>query len=673
MSESRIFFPGITMDAKDPDEGIVQPSTSAEGEAPTPVRWPPPGLARLQGDVYVAAAWLAGGAVLILPLLYAMVAHQDPWSLGPLGDSIWLAFLFAIVGIPVLLAGYVSLTRLLHRSAEAVDQGHHWRVVALVATDHRRDTGFLLQGARAYRLLTPGARRRIATIRILVGWLALLGTLWLSLGFGISVVLAARGVLGPWGVVVLTLAPSVVAVAVAALLYGWEEGTLRKARKRWFTQTWSQELVREEIRSWNTAMAERAPGLVQPGEAPEGGGRARLTLRSSYVGVGIATVMAFVPIFTLIFSAAIIPILARIAVPQFERTVERFASVEPLRSYALAPDDSINAEEAGAILHTLSFVGRSYRATEGVLPPARSYPDPWFPVSDTVAEPAADWLEQLVAGIGRPLPAEQRAYLERVASHPAQAEMARLARAGRLDITGVRWSLPLPSNVTMAELSMPRMSTVREAGYAHLARAAVQAARGNTAAADTTIREVLSVGLLMADESPTVLDNLIGLVLVEMSGDALEALYRNTGDARSASLAWGLAAARRSVERARATAVHDVAARLQVMPENVLDTAFLRGVRWEYAGLLTTVGPCLNLQRVVFGPDAAYRSWLADVERELVRYPAEAELFAVARGGLLGGDPDEALPFSGRVLALTMGDADQPGSCARILGDVVGF
>lgn len=661
------------MVTQDPETARESPSTAPPSDRLTPLRWPPPGLARLQGDAYVAAAWLAAGAVLILPLLWAMVADRDPWSLGPLGESLWLAFLFGIVGIPVLLAGYVSLSRLLRRGSDAVNQGHHWRVVALVATDHRRDTGFLLQGARAYRLLTPGARRRIATIRVTVGGLALGAALWLSLGFGISVVLGARGVLGPWGVVALTLGPSAAVAATAAVLYGWEEGKLPKVRKRWFTQTWSQELERAEIRSWNTAMAERAPGLVSAAEVPEGGGRARATLRGSYVGVGIATVMAFVPVFTLIFSAAIIPVLARITVPQLDRSVERFAAVEPLRSYALAPDSAITPRAAGAMLHALSFVGRPYQAAEGVLPPERTYPDPWFPDGDSVGPPSQAQMQAIIDGMGRPLPADRRAYLDSVAVHPAHAEMSRLARAGVMDITAVRWSMPLPSDITLAQLSMPAMGTLRQAAYAHLARAAVQASRGRVAAADTTIREVLSIGLLMADESPTILDNLIGMAMAELAGDALISLYRNTGHPDADALAWGIRSAERSVERAPSTAITDVAARLRAMPQNALDSTYLRGARWEYVGLLNTVGPCLNLRRVVFGPDMEYRSWLELVEAGLVRYPAEAELFEVARGGLLGADPDDALSFSARVLALTMGDAEQPGSCARVLGDVVGF
>ena len=639
----------------------------------TPLGWPPPGLTRIEGDSYIATTWLAAGAILILPLLLAVAAEQDPWSLGPLGESIWLALLFGIVGIPVLLGGYLILVRLLWRSATAADQGHHWRVIALVAVDHRGDTGFLLEGAREYGLLTDGTRRRLATARIWVGGLLLFAALWLSLGFGIAVVAAARDRLSPWGVILTTLAPSIITALVAVVVFGWQGGILRRIRKKWYRRAWSLEQVREEIHGWQEAIAKQAPGVPEPGTIPAGGGRTGRVLRVAYVGVAVATIAAFVPVFTLIFSAAIIPTMARISVPELEETVARYASVEPLRSYALSPDTGITAQEAGHMLHTLSFVGRPYRATEGVRPPAREYPGPWFPATDTAGPPSNDWIRTAVSGIGEPIPAAQRAYLDIVATHPAHAEVARLARAPALDITSERWSLPLPSNITMAELSMPAIGGLREAGYAQLARAAVQAAEGRVAAADTTLRQLLTVGLLMADESPTVIDNLVGLGLVELAGDALVDLYRSTGYGDGDALAWGLESAARAAERARAPAVRNLAATLQAMPEQTLDDAFLRGVRWDYVGLLNTLGPCVNLRRVVFGPDAEYRAWLDRVEDELVRYPAEAELFEVARGGLLGPAPSGDLSLSARVLALTMGNPDEPGSCARILSEVVGF
>lgn len=656
------------MEPQDP-----RPAPDPDTETSPPLAWPPPGLARIQGDAYGAARWLAAGAILILPLLWSLVAPHDPWALSPLGGTLWLAFLLAIAGIPVLVGGYVVLGRLFVRASEAVGRGHHWLVVALTATDQARDTGFLLQGARAYRLLSDAGRYRLALNRLMVGALVLFAALWLSLGFGLSVLLAARGVLGPVGVAVLTVGPGAVAGLVAALAHAWEEGRVRKLRKRWFGQGWSQSLDPDDIRSWQAALATRSPRIPGPDAIPEGGGRARGVLRGAYLATGVATLMAFIPVFALVFSAAMIPVLARISVPAHDRSSARFAAVEPLRDLALDPDADISAGEAGDMLHSLSFVGRSYRDTEGVRPPAREYPAPWFPEEGRPAESGPALVDRIVAGMGLPLEGDELAYLTRVAEHPAHGEIARLARAGALDIAGQRWVLPLPDGITLAELSMPGMGSVRSGAQAHLARAAVQATRGDVAAADTTIREVLSVGLLMADESPAVVDNYVGLVLAGLAGDALVALYRNTGHPDADLLAWGTASAVRAVDRAQSPVDGDVAEALRAMPWRSLDDGSARGVRWEYVGLLSTLGPCMNLQRMVFGPDNAFRNWQRLAEASLVRYPSEAELFEVARGGLLGGSADASPSLSARVLGLTMGGAEEPGSCARVLGQFVDF
>ncbi|MFW6205731.1 MAG: hypothetical protein ACOC5I_00700 [Gemmatimonadota bacterium] len=659
-----------------PREPGLGPSPGSRGPQRLSLPWPPPGLARLHGDAYYAIQWLVAAALLVLPLLWVMVADEDPLALGLLGDSLWPAFLLGLAGVPIVLGAWVVTTRLFRRWIAAVRQGHHWWVVALVAVDHRRDTGFLLQGDREYRLLTPATRRRLANLRIVVGGLFLFAALWLTVGFGLSVLLAARGALGPWGVVLLTLAPAVVAAVLATVLHGWEEGVLRKSRRHWHDASWAEALTREEVRSWNATLAEVSSGVPPADRIPDDGGRARFALHAAHAGLTVAGALAFIPVFSLVFTAAIIPVLGQIAVPEFGTTMEEYAALEPLRSYALPPDTAIRPVDAGASLHALSYVGHPYRSTEGVLPPTRTYEAPWFPVDGppaAVDRSATEWGRRLVAVMGRPLDPEDAAYLERVSTHPAHRELDRLARAPGLDVTAVRWAFPVPSEITLAELSVPVVGRVRDAAYARLARAAVQASGGDVAAADTTLRQLLSAGLLLADESPSVLDNMVGVVMARMAGDALESLYRNTDRAEAEALAWGTDAAQRSVERARVTGSGDIPITLRAMPGRALDTAMVRGIRWEYLGLVNTVGPCMNLRRVVFGPDAGYRSWLREAELRLVRYPSESQLFQVARGGLLGQDLYEAPSFSTRLLSLTMGGGDQPGSCVRILGDVVGF
>ncbi len=645
-------------------------------DASTPLSWPPPGLARLQGDVFAATRWLLAGALLVLPLLWAVVAEQDPWSMGPLGDALWLALFLATAGIPVLLGGYLALSRLLGRTAQAVEQGHRWRVVALVASDHRRDTGFLLQGARFYETLPASVRGRLARNRLRVAALLLMASVWLSLGFGLSVVLAARGFLGPTGVWLLTLVPAALTGSAAALLYGWEERVLRRARKRWHQRPWTEDMARGEVREWNEAMAERAPAIVGPrtelddaASAPRPAGVARAV----NVALAVVTFVAFVPVFALVFSAAILPLLARVPVPELDGSRDRYAALEPLRRYALDPDPTITAAEAGAMLHTLSFVGRPYRASEGVLPPAREYPDPWFPAATGIARTEGEWARLAVEGMGERLDPNAVVYLERVAAHPAREELARLARASALDVAGARWSLPLPGGLIMTELSRPTLSSVRGAANAHLAAAALDAHYGRVARADTAIREVLTAGLLLADRAPTVLDNVVGIEMASAAGRALESLARSAGRPEAEAMAWSRRAAERTVARARAGSPDDDQSRLRAMPVAAVDPDLFPGARWEYLSLLNTLGPCMNLSRVVFGPDAEYEAWMEEARAGLVRTPADAELFDVARSGLLAGNRDAEPSLTTRVLALTMGGADRPGSCARVFGELVDF
>ncbi len=118
---------------------------------------------------------------------------------------------------------------------------------------------------------------------------------------------AARGALSSWDVVALTLIPSVVAATSGLVIYAWQAGILRRVRKQWHRRSWSTEQAREEIRSWNAAIVERASGVPDPGLMPDEDGRSATAFRVAYVALGVATLAAFVPVFTLVFSAAIIP------------------------------------------------------------------------------------------------------------------------------------------------------------------------------------------------------------------------------------------------------------------------------------------------------------------------------------------------------------------------------
>src|SRR5690606_7457845 len=116
---------------------------------------------------------------------------------------------------------------------------------------------------------------------------------------------------------------------------------------------------------------------------------------------------------------------------------------------------------------------------------------------------------QLIPRAGK-LTDDEIAYLERIVEYPAHAEFSRLARAPAADIAGGRWNTQLVAGMSVFELPIPHCGGLRDASQFHVARAVLELARGDTAAAETTLREIISVGLLVTRESPTLIDVLVG-------------------------------------------------------------------------------------------------------------------------------------------------------------------
>jgi hypothetical protein len=102
---------------------------------------------------------------------------------------------------------------------------------------------------------------------------------------------------------------------------------------------------------------------------------------------------------------------------------------------------------------------------------------------------------------------------------------------------------------------------------------------------------------------------------------------------------------------------------LDEMPSVVTDSLTIRGLRWEYFSALSTLGPCLNLNRVVFGAPANYDEWLDEVRSALVRTDEEDQLFELARRGWGVQDPGGLQPVV-RLFAQVMGGGVE--SCAAL-------
>lgn len=633
-----------------------------------PLSWPPPGMERLQGTLWrvIGLGW-TGALVLVLPLLWALAVEQPFYSLGPFEDNWELGMAVATLGGAVVVFAFWQLWTLAREAARSADLGYGTFTILEVAADSGRDTGFLIQGKRHFGALDDVRRRALVHARIR-GSLFLLGAwLWLLVGFGLAILLAARGFVTPSGIWLVTLGPTGAMALVGAFFITSQNTTVRELQTEWNAQEGTGR-IHTESQAWNAhldASGEAiALGAGSRGEAPR--------FRTAAALVVVLFVVGFGPIATIAMTTAIGPVLAEIAVPTFLAVQEMAGAAEVLRRFDVEKDPSISAARAGAALHNIAFVGLTGEAEPMEQKPSTLYADGWFP-DPTFPDPFA---ESVAAELmRRPLSDfsdAQRVALLQAAAHPAHDEFHLLARAELVDVVSGRWTVPFPDSLVFQDLPWPRFQAYRTAGLAQVAKAAVEIADGDAEAAEHTLRELVATGFLLIDQGPTLLDNLMGVELTRMGAEGLEGYYVRVGQPElAASLSWAREGALAAARKARAGLTpEDARSLLQGVPALVENETALRGLRWEYFATFNMLAPCINLHKMVFGPDDTYLEWRRRAERAIVRVPGEQRLFDLAESSVIGSaapDPDGFLP---RFLGLVLGSRGAPGSCVSLISSL---
>lgn len=634
--------------------------------SPPPLSWPPPGMERLQGRLWrvIGLSWI-GSIILVVPLLWELSVEQPFWSLGPFEGEWQVGTTIAALGVLLLLVAFGGFFELMRHSARAADNGFGTLTIVEVLTDVSRDTGFLIQGKRHFGLLGPKKRGVLVRARLRGATFVLAAALWLSVGFGIAVLLAARGFVTPSGSLLLTLGPSALLLLLGVITLAHQFFQVRSVQSAWLLQE-GVEKVQKEAGSWIGRLQD-ADDNVALGSGPTGEGR---KFRSGATAALILFVVTLIPTVTVAITASIGPILAEIAVPAFLSVQEMAGAAETLRRFQLPPEDGTTPNQAGQALQNIAFVGGGEpEAWEKA--PGTTYDTGWFPNPDDFPDP----FSESVAGelMSRPLSsfsAEEQAALRQAATHPAHGEFHLLARARLVDVVSGRWVLPFPDTLTFQALPWPRFAEFRTAGLAQVAKAAVEVADGQQDQAEETLRELVSTGFLLMDQGPTLIDNLMGVVLANMGGDALEGYYERVGrTADLQALRWAREGAADAAKKARAGLIaEDIHSLLQGIPNLVEDGEALRGLRWEYFATFNTLAPCINVHKMVFGPDETYSEWRLRVRDNLVRVRGEVDLFELAEGNSFGGESGGQVEgFLPRFLSFTLGSGGSPGSCASLV------
>jgi hypothetical protein len=639
------------------------------------IRWPPPGLERLQGDLArVAGRGALAGAILVLPLLFVIVTAPDFATLGPLGDAWWVTMTLAVIGLAFAMDALIRAVTLLRRIGRALDAGYDRATIMRVLADRDRDMGFLLTGSRHFSVLSERERRSIVRLRLLGASLWVIAGIWLPVAFAVGLLLASRGVLSPVGFWTSTVLPPLAMYLLVTGVKVDEERRTGRARRTWHKQPWAADLGTQEAREWRTAVT-ALDGGPTPAAARPSSGR---TLRYSAAAVALLAVVVILPTLTLVPTSAVGPILALIAAPSFESLQARAARVEALRAYAVPVDPALTPAEAGRLLNDLLHVGEERAPVPGERAPSRAIQEPWVAASDgqtPMGLPIAAFDDSIMTAVARGISSEQRAYLEGLAAHPARADFSRLARAGAVDIAAARFADPLPQGVTIANLPLPRFNAFRTGAYTHFGVAALELVNGRAARAEEVVREVISVGFLLGDGGATAIDNAVGFALIDGGSQALRSLYELTDQTAQLEQLDGLmSVAARAVEVAQIQRPNAADVWVRALPAAVVDSTVARGLRWEYFTAITTLSPCLNLHRVVFGPDEEYREFVESARESLVAYPSEAPIFELARRGWFGTAAGAEGTLLGRLLSAAMyGGEGGCGEIVRQLGSLGGL
>jgi hypothetical protein len=575
-----------------------------------------------------------GVILLALPLLFAIATPQTFWSLGAFGQSWWVPLATTLLAFIILLSASWHLSRLLRDAATATRLGYGIGTIAIAATDHARDSGFVLQGARHFSSAGPAKRRELLALRITGAATYLAAALWIPFGLALAVLLAQNGTLGIAAMWVMTLAPACLLILVGTAARIAERLAVRRMKKSLHADVAAD--MRREALDWTENLA-----IVADDTAI--GSRVRAKPRGLAIlafAVVVPAILLIIPVTAAITSAAMGPVIGMLALPRYTKTMEKFAVANAMRGYRLPFDSTITPAAAGNAFVNLSQVGRPEPG--GFIRAATVNYTAW------PREPAGWDITTAAHGaifddIRRGLKPEERAYLAAAARHPSQAEFAVVSRAAHADLLGTRLTLPLPDTLTAYNVPIPKFGRVREAAYLHVAKAAFEFSEGHNADAERTLKEIVSAGLLMMDESTSMIEALVGNVIMGIGTYNLERFYRASGRVADADV---MKARMDAAEQAAAFAhiaepdYRMTGASLKAMTDLVANPAIPRGLRWEYFMAFNNIAPCLNLQNVVLGQGPEYDAWVANVRSTLVRYPSEAELFDVLGAGLLGTRAD---------------------------------
>ncbi|MFC1791575.1 protein kinase [Gemmatimonadota bacterium] len=586
------------------------------------LEWPPPGLDSLLGIADRLAVPLGLGSLFLLAALAEHLLSATNESLyGGLPGTQLRTVLALFTGLLTLGYGVFLLARGTLNTRRALGLGFGWGTILEVASDNRGDSGALIIGRREYSSLTAGERTRLRKERVRAAvasvFLAVIPIplLVIFLAVGPSMDLTGSTIL-TW-----SIGPSFLMAIVLVVQRIRVNRQVRAARRSFSRRRRPSTSQVDLVEPWYEVFNESRGGSG-PGRGPQGGAWV------SWVVAGILTLQAMgggaiVLAFALTANAG--SQTTYITSPRYSPTSQRAQAVDGLRWLRLPPDSSLAPDPLTAVL------GRIYERDEGQqwsCPP----PDPSTVAGSSILGVSGGYplkTEGLVSRAFRGLTDDETEYLRRFSCDPFFPGFESLARARSLD---TQVGLAIEDGGLEFDIPLPRYRNLRIVGDHKLGSVAYAAAQGDLAGAETSLREVLSVGFLLIDNGTSLLEIIHGVILVEKAADALDQVYlgfqeperlgklRNSyrilpeGDPEDGQAPVG-----------RPTMAQDVALEGEI--EILRDSTALRGLRWDLFSHAQIALNCRNLRSLLLGPPAEFQRMVEELRTELVRFPGEEKLF----------------------------------------------
>ena len=600
------------------------------------LEWPPPGLEKMRAELRAALNLLLIGAFACgVPIVLFSVFSRESLirqTMPPLMAMLALSGV-GVICFAVALAGLSSFFRKAHG---LVGSGYGWGTIFETVADRRGDTGALIAGAREYAELTPKRRAALRRNRVIALWLRLIAGLVPVIGYVIGVVLSGGSANGPtivlWSSILLALT-----LLVESRVIWWQEdrAMAEPRRRRRSAHARPTTAIGTLAETWTTSFEQVRGG--QFGAGPRWQGR---PLRIG-VTTGLSAAALIATFLFFVFGLVnVVAIAQEIAVPKFANTSGRVAKIRRLEDYRVATDSTITPLRAGQALHAISRDGpggtmqRFEKEPVITIPPQprKAIPPDPFPPTE------GGWMSHAFRSARRGFSLTQRDFLRAMADNSAMEEFRTLARAREMDLPGAY--LDLSDQPIWIYLPLPKFTPIKAAAQANIAQAALDLSDGRQADAERRLREVVSVGFHMINDGHSVMENLIGGVLVNNARLAMQTFFEVTGrdrDARFISPANDPEppADMRDGRRVRLEDSYRAVAAV------ILDSTSIRGLRWELVQSYMALHPCSDMHQVIFGPDSLHRATMAAARQTLVRRPSDSAFFAMSQA-------DRIVPISAK-------------------------